>query len=202
MSTLIFGASKLEFHLEPVERLYTAAEGPDFEDLFKSNFPSLHAYAFTILQDPDLAEEVVQQVFFKVWEKQFHLSAHSSIKAYLYKAVYHESLNTLKHRRVKEKHALHVVRSNTGVNEASTESRLLSRELGAHIHEAVQKLPSGCRTVFQLSRFEGLKYQEIAAELGISVKTVESQMGKALRLLRERLIEFLPLLFFIILRSE
>ena len=66
-------------------------------------------------------------------------------------------------------------------------------ELKEHIHEAMNELPEQCRTIFQMSRYEGMKYQEIADEMGLSVKTIENQMGKALKLLRIKLVEFLPL---------
>ena len=163
-----------------------------FEHLFKMHFRGLHAYAITILKDEAMAEEIVQNVFFKVWEKRQLLEIETSPKAYLYKAVYHDCLNYIKHKKVKSAHAMHVVRqSNEQVENAS--GKVLMGELRARIHTAMNGLPEQCRTIFQMSRFEGLKYQEIADEMGLSVKTVENQMGKALKLLRIKLVEFLPL---------
>ena len=163
-----------------------------FEQLFKTHFRGLHAYAITILKDEMMGEEIVQNVFFKVWEKGQLLEIETSPKAYLYKAVYHDCLNYLKHKKVRSAHAMHVVRqSNDQVENASV--KLLQGELKEHIHIAVNELPEQCRTIFQMSRFEGLKYQEIADEMGLSVKTIENQMGKALKLLRIKLAEFLPL---------
>jgi RNA polymerase sigma-70 factor (ECF subfamily) len=163
-----------------------------FEHLFKMHFRGLHAYAITILKDEMMGEEIVQNVFYKFWEKREQLEIESSPKAYLYKAVYHDCLNYIKHKKVKSAHAMHVVRqSNDQVENAS--GKLLQGELKDHIHAAMNELPEQCRTIFQMSRFEGLKYQEIAGEMGLSVKTIENQMGKALKLLRIKLVEFLPI---------
>ncbi len=174
-----------------VRSLATTGEAA-FEQLFKTHFRGLHAYAITILKDEIMGEEIVQNVFYKLWEKRDQLEIETSQKAYLYKAVYHDCLNYIKHKKVKSAHALHVVRqSNDKVDNAS--GKLLMGELKGHIHTAMNELPEQCRTIFQMSRFEGLKYQEIADEMGLSVKTIENQMGKALKLLRIKLVEFLPL---------
>jgi RNA polymerase sigma-70 factor (ECF subfamily) len=131
-------------------------------------------------------------VFFKVWEKRELLEIETSPKAYLYKAVYHDCLNYLKHKKVKSAHAMHVVRHSSNKVE-NTSGKVLMRELKEKIQAAMNELPEQCRTIFQMSRFEGMKYQEIADEMGLSVKTVENQMGKALKLMRIKLVEFLPL---------
>ena len=163
-----------------------------FEQLFKMHVRGLHAYAFTILKDDAMSEEIVQNIFFKVWEKRQLLEIETSPKAYLYKAVYNDCLNYLKHKKVKAVHAMHVVyQANDKV--ANTSDKVLMGELKEHIQAAMNELPEQCRTIFQMSRFEGLKYQEIADEMRLSVKTIENQMGKALRLLRMKLADFLPL---------
>lgn len=158
------------------------------EAAFKENFKALHAYAYTMLQDGDMAEEIVQTVFLKLWENRKHLTIHTSLRAYLYKSVYHESLNELKHKKVQQKY-LDEAHRTAGQAEAAPD-----QELQRHLQSALQELPEKCRTVFQLSRFEELRYQEIADRLGISLKTVEAHMGKALKLLRLRLADFLPVL--------
>lgn len=163
-----------------------------FEQLFKTHFRGLHAYAITILKDEMMGEEIVQNVFYKFWEKREQLAIETSPKAYLYKAVYHDCLNYIKHKKVKSAHVMHVVRqSSDRVENAS--GKVLQGELKEHIHEAMNELPEQCRTIFQMSRYEGMKYQEIADEMDLSVKTIENQMGKALKLLRIKLVEFLPL---------
>jgi RNA polymerase sigma-70 factor (ECF subfamily) len=87
---------------------------------------------------------------------------------------------------------MHVVRHSND-REENASDKVMAGELKERIHTALNELPEQCRTIFQMSRFEGLKYQEIADEMGLSVKTVENQMGKALKLMRIKLVEFLAL---------
>jgi len=161
-----------------------------FEQVFKSHFKRLHAYAFTILRDEMEAEEMVQQVFFKLWERNENLSLTGSVSAYLYRAVHNESLNYIKHQKVRSSHQLHIAYSMKNEVEHPAK-KILTGELEKKIHSALSELPEQCRTIFQMSRFDELKYREIADKLGISVKTVENQMGKALKLMREKLVDFL-----------
>jgi len=174
---------------------YTHSEAA-FERVFKSHFKALYAYAFFFIKDADVAEDMVQTAFYKLWEKSGKLVIRHSVTAYLYRSVYHECLNYLKHQKVKQAHvsqAIHL--RDEGSNDVS--ERVHLRELQAGLSQALEELPEGCRTIFQMSRFESLRYQEIADHLGISVKTVENQMGKALRILRSKLAPFLPLWFLV-----
>jgi RNA polymerase sigma-70 factor, ECF subfamily len=179
------------------DTLLAQSDQTSFERLFKTYFKQLHAYAFIMLRNEADAEEMVQQVFFKLWERKETLSFSGTESAYLYRAVHNESLNCIKHRKVKSTHQLHVAYRMNNDLEHPTQ-HILTGELEKKIHAALQELPEQCRTIFQLSRFEELKYREIAHQLGISVKTVENQMGKALKLLRLKLVDFLVffLLFF------
>lgn len=162
-----------------------------FERMFKAYFKPLHAYAYTILKDEATAEEMVQNVFFNLWDRRERMNIEGSLKAYLYRAVHNESLNFLKHQKVRASYRDHYTRQ--AVREAESSSgKIGTEELSTHIKKALDELPPQCGAVFRLSRFGGLKYREIAGELGISVKTVENQMGKALRILRTKLAEFLP----------
>ena len=163
-----------------------------FEQVFKSHFKALHAYALTILKDQEAAEEIVQSLFLRLWEKKESLGIQNSLKAYLYRSVYNDSLNYLKHQKVKQKYQNHMVyRMKNETDNAA--NRVQLSELETQLQKALTQLPEQCRTIFQLSRFEELKYQEIADRLHLSVKTVENQMGKALKLLRLKLVDFLPL---------
>jgi len=164
-----------------------------FEEIFKSHFKRLHSYAFTILKDKAEAEEIVQQVFFKLWERTQTQSFTGSLNAYLYRAVHNESLNFLKHRQVRANHQLQVAYS-MKQQTSDSDKKVVAAELEKHIHTALNELPEQCRTIFQMSRFDELKYIEIADKLGLSVKTVENQMGKALKLMRIKLYHFLKLL--------
>jgi len=163
-----------------------------FEMIFRTYYQPLCRYAYSFLQDKEEAEEVVQASFITVWEKRNNIAIETSLKSYLYRMVRNSCLNVIKHEKVKQQHVAHEL----AVSEVSHESvsqKVQAAELEIRITEAMKTLPEQCRLVFQLSRFEELKYQEIADQLQISVKTVENHMGKALKLMREQLKDYLPL---------
>jgi len=187
----------MEFQDEQIASLLSKKDEAAFEQVFKTHYKNLHSYAFTMLKDEDEAEEMVQQVFFKLWERSEHLSFSGPIAAYLYRAVHNESLNFIKHQKVKAGHQLHVAYSMKNKSEQAS-PKMIRKELENKFREALNELPEQCRTVFQLSRFEDMKYKEIADKLDISVKTVENHMGKALKLLRTKLVDFLPLLLILL----
>lgn len=164
-----------------------------FEQVFKMYFKALHAYASTILKDEMLGEEIVQNIFLKIWERKEQLSIQSSLKAYLYRAVHNESMNVLKHEKIKASYQVYIARAMKNETDMANK-KILSSDLEHKLRKALNELPEQCRTIFQMSRFEELKYQEIADKLGLSIKTIENQMGKALKLLRLKLVDFLPLL--------
>jgi len=164
-----------------------------FEKLFKTHFKELHAYAYSLLKDWDIAQEIVQGVFLKLWEKSNVPMINASIRAYLYKSVYHDSLNHLRQQKVHLRYqtlTVHTMESET----SDTASKVILTEMQQKIHVALNKLPEKCRSVFHLSRFEELRYKEIAAHLDISIKTVETQMVKVLKILRHELSEYLPVI--------
>jgi RNA polymerase sigma-70 factor (ECF subfamily) len=160
-----------------------------FEGLFREHFKGLHAYATTVLKDDVAAEDVVQNTFMRLWKMNKEGNFPDAPAAYLYRSVYHESLNILQHQKVKMAHEQATLH-HAATGSTATISNL--REIEAQLDAALRDLPEQCRTIFQMSRFEELKYKEIAERLGLSVKTIEAQMGKALRILRGRLIEHLP----------
>lgn len=164
-----------------------------FEMLFRTYYQPLCNYAYSFLHDREDAEEVVQSTFLSVWEKRDALTIRSSVKPYLYAMVRNACLNALKHEKIKQKHAGEEIalaeRSHDSVS-----NMVATNELEYRIKEAINDLPEQCRLVFKLSRFEELKYSEIAEQLNISVKTVENHMGKALKMMREKLRDYLPLI--------
>ena len=179
----------------PLKQL-NAAGDQVFEQLFKTHFRGLHTYACTILRDSHLAEEIVQIVFVKLYERSDRIYIETSLEAYLYRSVYYESLNHRKHEKIKARYRSFAARH---VDQTSTiELGSNYRELEIRLQKALEELPEQCRTIFQLSRFEGLKYREIAHRLGLSVKTVENQMGKALRILRGKLMAFLSVILILL----
>jgi len=175
------------------QTLYLNADDQDFDSIYTDHYPALHQYAFTMLNDRVLAEEMVHQVFLKILEKGGQVNVHTSLKAYLYRAVHNECLNYFKHQKVKQVHQDYaVVEYGDGTENPS--GSMQYKELEQQLHTAINELPEQCRTVFQMSRFEELKYSEIAHQLGISIKTVENHMSKALRRLRIQLADYLPLI--------
>src|SRR5690606_33414694 len=164
--------------------------------LFRTYYQPLCNYAYTFVQDRDEAEEIVQTTFLAVWERKEALEIRTAVKPYLYAMVRNACLNVLKHEKVKKQHA--VVQMAVGERSVESVARtVMASELETKIYEAMDTLPEQCRLVFKLSRFEELKYSEIAEQLNISVKTVENHMGKALRIMREQLRDYLPLLIVI-----
>ncbi|WP_350027996.1 RNA polymerase sigma-70 factor [Pedobacter sp. B4-66] len=161
-----------------------------FEQMFKAHYKELHSYANIMLRDEDTAEEIVQSMFLKFWEKRALLNVQTSIKAYLYKCVYNDSLNYIKHQKVKTKYQDFAAYTMNNHHEAAS-SKVELTELQFKLQEALNELPEHCRTIFQMSRFEELKYREIAEQLDLSIKTVENQMGKALKILRLKLADFI-----------
>jgi RNA polymerase sigma-70 factor (ECF subfamily) len=162
-----------------------------YERVYKQYFQSLYAYAYSIIEDVMQAEEIVQQLFLKIWEKKENIHIETSLQAYLYKSVYFQSLNYIKHLKVRNEHQKHTVFQMKQSPAEQAGQQLDLKLLESRFRKALSDLPEQCRTVFQLSRFEELKYREIAGRLGISEKTVEHHMGKALRVLRTKLAEFL-----------
>jgi RNA polymerase sigma-70 factor, ECF subfamily len=145
----------------------------------------------------DEAEDIVQQSFITIWQKQSELQIETSLKAYLYKLVYNASLNRVKQKKVRQSYS----------NEVQAVSAYPSAELGhqkeleTRIDWALSQLPEQCAKVFRLSRYEQMKYQAIANELNISIKTVEHHIGKALKVMRELLKDYLPVLTLFLLRG-
>ncbi|MCU7548965.1 RNA polymerase sigma-70 factor [Chitinophagaceae bacterium LB-8] len=187
----VFQAFRMESNERELISLLESRNEAAFEHVFKSHFKGLHGYACSILKDEAAAEEMVQNVFFKLWERTGNLSLSGSLTAYLYRAVNNECLNYLKHQKVKMKHGLFVAHRKEELAESAS-GKLQLRELEARLQSAMNDLPEQCRMIFQLSRFEELRYREIAEQLGLSIKTVENQMGKALKILREKLADLLP----------
>lgn len=171
---------------EGLVRLLINKDKGAFEQVFNQFFNAMVLYAARFMDTREEAEEIAQDVFVKFWEKCESLSPDSSIKSYLYRAVHNSCLNVIKHEKVKDgykQHVIHFLESTYQDNvEVYDPDQVRSR-----IHNEIDKLPPRCSEIFKLSRFEGLKYQEIADHLEISIKTVEVQMGKALKVLRENL---------------
>lgn len=166
-----------------------------FDALFRTWYAPLVRYALGFAKgDLAAAEELVQNAFAKLWAQRETLDLQHSIKAYLYRMVHNQALNEIRSQRTHERYKAHQTRQMADEVEPPKDDP----ELGKRVLTVLEALPKQCRQVFELSRFEALKYREIADQLGISIKTVESHMGKALRVLRQELAEYLCLLWALI----
>jgi RNA polymerase sigma-70 factor, ECF subfamily len=148
----------------------------------------LHAVSYT--NDYTQSEELVQDVFVKVWQNMEQIGYVSDFKAYLYKAVSNSSLNYLRHLKIRQKHLEEVVHINDHLENPAEES-IVESENNTRIHQAVNKLPEHWKEAIILSKYENLKYHEIAESMNISQKTVEKYISKALQFLRGELKDLL-----------
>lgn len=172
-----------------------------FEVIFRKHYQPLCNYACGILKDMDDSEEIVQQIFTKLWEQRSEIEITVSLKSYLYRAVHNTCLNRIKHLKIQETYRQHVGEF-LETNHDSVTDILDGKELEQRIANAIEKLPDQCKLIFRMSRFEELKYQEIANQLGLSVKTIENQIGKALKILRLELSDYLPLFVWLTLAHQ
>ncbi len=159
-----------------------------FESLFRSSYVSLVRYAKTLVKDHDTAEEIVQDLFFRLWQDKEKITIESSLNGYLFRAVHNRSLHWIEHNRVVEKYAREAEYNQYQSVENPSEI-IQYKELQSKIAKILARLPERCGRIFCMNRFEGLKYAEIAEKLSVSVKTVEANMGKALKEFRKALTE-------------
>ena len=161
-----------------------------FEALFQVNYQSLVKTAYRITQDKDIAEDIVQDVFIKTWQVKDAHEIETSLKAYLFRCTIHQSISYI--RKIKKVDAKEELYSSETIN--SGDINMALKETNRQIENALNMLPPACRIIFILSRYEQLSYKEIAQELNIPFKTVESQMTIALKHLRRCLLLFSLLL--------
>ncbi len=167
-----------------------------FNKAFQSYYSRLCFFADNIIRDYDQSSSIVQQVFIDLWLKRAHLDVIYSLKGFLFRSVRNQALDWLRHRKVESDYLEEL---SFKQEEAVFMDQLELAELNDKINTAIQDLPERCREIFVLCRFEGLKYAEIASQLEISVKTVETQMSIALKKIRTKVSDsqYLNLLTFI-----
>jgi RNA polymerase sigma-70 factor, ECF subfamily len=166
-------------------RIRNGDEG-QFESLFRSSYVSLVRYAKTLIKDHDTAEEIVQDLFYRLWQDKEKLNIESSLNGYLFRSVHNRCLHYIEHNRVVERHAEEMAYRQPETQESPSDI-LNYKELQDKVARILERLPERCGTIFTMSRFEGLKYSEIAQKLSVSVKTVEANMGRALKEFRREL---------------
>ena len=152
-----------------------------FEKAFRQYFPALSAYAHRFVTDLDQAEGVVQEVFAQMWEKRGQLELNTSLKSYVYRSVHNRCLNQIRNEKVRALH--HQGHGDQRETTAFFDPAILA-DVKQRVYEALGQLPEQRGKIFRMSRFDGMTYKEIAMELNLSPKTVEAQMGKALKQLR------------------
>jgi RNA polymerase sigma-70 factor (ECF subfamily) len=178
-----------EFDRGLLDRLIAGDERA-FDEVFRTWYAPLVRAADTLLRERAVAEEVVQEVMLELWRRRERLDPTGSVQAYLFQSTRNRSLNHLRHLQVQRRSAPRLVVDDA--RDATASSQVVAREMDVALRGALAGLTPRCREVFELSRVQGLKYSEIAETLGVSVKAVEAQMGKALRTLREHLAPWLP----------
>jgi len=164
-----------------------------FEMLFHFYYAGLVMYSTQFTSDRIEAEEVVQKLFVRLWQKRQQIIPSDSFKNYLFFSVKNGSLNFLKHKKIEEKY----IRQLTGLSNSHLvydPDLYIASELQEKIKKTIELLPEKCREIFILSRMRGKKNEEIAIELNISKRTVETQISKALKVLRVELRDYANLL--------
>lgn len=157
-----------------------------YEVIFNKYFKELYRFAYGYIRDATIAEEISQEVFLYMWDKRKKIEIQTTLKTYLYSATKNKCLNYIKLELPRQRAMSDVSEVMLSVSEERKdegENELLKK----HIQSAIDNLPNKCRQIFMLSRNAGMTYEEIAEEMDLSKKTIENQMGIALRKLRESL---------------
>lgn len=154
----------------------------DFEQFFRENYPVAVAFAMKFLKDLDTAREIAQQAFVNLFEKKDKIEIKTYFKAYLMQSVRNSCLNHFSRQQTLQKHHKVILDKSSAITDQ--QDQLEYSEFEQQIYSVINSLPRKCQLIFKINRFDGKKNQEIAEELGISKRTVETQISKALKILR------------------
>ncbi|MCF8309647.1 MAG: RNA polymerase sigma-70 factor [Bacteroidales bacterium] len=171
-----------------IERLRKGEEKA-FETLFQQYYEPLCVFALQYLPDEDAAKDLVQEMFFKIWEKRTNFYITTSLESYLYRSVHNQAINFLNHEKIKKSYKDKILESFRRKIH-NDEQAYNEIKLEDAVNQSVESLPEKRKKIFKLSRYEGMKYSEIAAKMDISVKTVEAQMTQAIKSLRDKLKDY------------
>ena len=174
--------------------------GTRYEEMFRTYFSSLCYFARKYITDHDTSKEIVHRVFVTIWENRDDFDFEKPAKPYLFTSVYNRCMNHLRDQKKFISSDNPEEASHFTENSIDTD-HLEAAELESRIWQIINRLPEKCKEIFILNRFEGKKYQEIADQLDISVKTVETQMSKALKTLREHLADYLHILILFLIKK-
>lgn len=170
-----------------------------FEELFRKYFSHLCSFAQKYVHDLDESKDIVHHVFINLWQKREEVDTQTSLKSYLFTAVHNRCLNYIRDRKKIVQFDAPIHESDLGAY-LQTRDYLVSSETEDRINRALDDLPEKCREIFMMNRFDNLKYREIAEKLNISVKTVETQMSRALKALRATLSDLIVILIIYLLK--
>ena len=164
---------------------------PDsFSDIFSAYYKDMVSFAYSFTHELPVAEDIVQDTFVKLWEDHEKLNVTVSLKSILLKTIQNKCIDWLRHKKIVNNHSTFII-DNSPLYEYDTDNYVLRSELEGKIEKAIANLPDKFKEAFEMSRFEGLKYEEIAVKLNVSLRTVEVRISKALDLLRKSLVDFL-----------
>lgn len=169
-----------------------------FEELFREYFSSLCYFAQKYIADLDSCREIVHSIFVAVWDNRETFDFDKPAKSYLFTSVYNRCMNHIRDQKKFKDVAI----SEDMIDPVMPDpANLEAAELESRIWLIIESLPEKCREIFILNRFEGRKYAEISDKLNISVKTVETQMSKALKILREQLADYIHIILFVLIKN-
>jgi len=176
-----------------------------FESVYDKFFGPLYSYAREYVIDGEVASEIVQDTFLKLWEIRETIADNTTLQSFLYRITRNNCLNYLNHLKVQKKYLDYTylqkieLELNTGALNDNSADKIISEELERKIEKTIQSLPQKCKQIFLMSRLDEKKYREIAVELGISEKTIENQIQKALKLFRKHLTDYITALLIVLL---
>lgn len=164
-----------------------------YELLFNEHYSRMVSYAYNFLKEQEASEEIAQEVFYQLWINREKTEIKTAISSYLYRAVRNRCINLIKHIDIREKYKAY---NSEEIEKADKESTdlLTVNELDKIIRSSIDQMPLQRKKIFLMSRYDEMTYKEIAEKMGLSKKTIENQMGKALQYLREELKDYLPLI--------
>lgn len=178
-----------------INRLRKGEEGA-YEMLFKEYYKVLTIFANKYIKDLETSKELVQELFVHLYERRETLDINSSLKSYLFRSVHNRCINHINARKIREKYTEHITHTRE-IAQNSLEDEVNVSELENALYRAIGELPPKCRAIFKLNRFDGLTNNEIADKLALSKRTVETQISKALKILRLKLEPYMVVSFLI-----
>lgn len=187
--------------IDTIEYRIMMGDEQAFELLYQRYFVRLCAFANKFLSDPQTSEEVVQDIFLKLWENHAMLRSDGSVKSFLFQSVHNKSLNLLAHLKVVNRHSEMIRSVYAQPEEFDILESLMAKELNLRIETIINDLALECKKIFLMSRADGKKYHEIAEELKISIKTVETQINRALKKFRAELADYMSIMLAILFYS-